>query len=275
MRLRILAPLIARFALALALFCPSLALAGDNKKAPPPEYTEAVNQALSELEANNYPEALAEFKRAHAIFPNARTLRGLGMVEFELRHYAQSKSLLQQALASTVKPLEGKLKADTEALLDRTRRYLSELKVQYSPGSATVTVDGASGHQPSEVGYELEVGEHVVEVRASGYATERRTVNVTGGESLSITVRLESLAPTPVAAAAPVQPSSGPGAPVDSPTASQPTYKKWWVWTTVAVVVAGGAVATALLVKRKQDEEPVQGPNALPNVALQSLESTR
>ncbi|HEX6239538.1 MAG TPA: hypothetical protein VFZ61_01540, partial [Polyangiales bacterium] len=53
-------------------------------KSGPPGYADAIEQALSELEAANYPEAREEFQRAHAIYPNARTLRGLGMVEFEL-----------------------------------------------------------------------------------------------------------------------------------------------------------------------------------------------
>jgi hypothetical protein len=66
--------------------------------------------------------AREELRRAHAIFPNARTLRGLGMVEFELRSYVQSVQLLEQALAASVKPLDGKLRTDTEALLARAQR---------------------------------------------------------------------------------------------------------------------------------------------------------
>ncbi|MEO6708274.1 MAG: tetratricopeptide repeat protein [Planctomycetota bacterium] len=238
----------------------------------PAGYTEAINQALSELEAMNYPEALAEFSRAHEIFPNARTLRGLGMVEFELRHYAESKRLLEQALASAVKPLDEKLRSETESLLDRARRYVSDLFVKLEPATASLTIDGRSPEYASNGSLQLEVGEHVLEARASGRATERRTLNVKGGERLDVKLSLESLAqPAPVVAA-PVTPASDPVHPRDA-SSDKPAYKKWWLWTTVIVVAAGGATAAALLLRDHHSKtEPLRGTNAT-SVTLQSLRS--
>src|SRR5688572_888187 len=58
-----------------------------------PDYKRAVEEALKEYGLGHFEEARSLFRRAHGIYPNARTLRGLGMVEFELRHYVRAAQL--------------------------------------------------------------------------------------------------------------------------------------------------------------------------------------
>lgn len=50
----------------------------------PAGYRDAIDTALQEMGLGNYEEAREQFARAHALSPNARTLRGLGISEFEL-----------------------------------------------------------------------------------------------------------------------------------------------------------------------------------------------
>lgn len=228
----------------------------------PPGYDEAVSQALSELEANNYPEAREEFRRAHALFPNARTLRGLGMVEFELRNYGECVQLLQLALASDVRPLDDKLRADTESLLVRARRYLGEVHVETDPLSATVIVDGTHMELREGGSILLEVGEHTLEVRAPGHAPEKRLVQVKGGERTQLQVVLDPLSSANDQRA----PTGAPGRPSDL----QPLYKKWWLWTIVAAVAVGaGTTAAVLLSRNERDKTPANGGE--PKVHLQTL----
>jgi tetratricopeptide (TPR) repeat protein len=99
---------------ALLLACLAWSSTSHAENGVPPEYTEAVKQALQELDMNDLPEALAEFRRAHEIFPNARSLRGMGMIEFDLRDYRSAMLHLQEALASSSKPLTGKMRTETE-----------------------------------------------------------------------------------------------------------------------------------------------------------------
>lgn len=239
----------------------------------PAGYKEAITHAVSELEAGNFPEAREEFRRAHAILPNARTLRGLGTVEFELRNYAECVRLLQEALASTVKPLEGQLRAEAEALLKRAQRYLGAVRLVLEPRSASVVVDGT----PIELGPEgivmLEVGAHTLEAKAAGRSSERRVVQVEGGGSTELRISLPLPAPPPEAVAAAAAPAPDPGPPDRQPE-RRPAYKKWWVWTTVILVSAAGATAAALLVKRARDDktpsEPDDGANTV-GVSLQTL----
>jgi hypothetical protein len=237
----------------------------------PAGYKEAITHAVAELEAGNFPEAREEFRRAHDIFPNARTLRGLGTVEFELRNYAECVRLLQEALASTVKPLEGTLRAEAEALLKRAQRYLGAVRLVLEPSSATVVVDGT----PVELGPEgillLEVGAHTLEAKAVGHTPERRVVQVEGGGRMDLTISLPLPGPPPeTGPVAEPEPERGPP---DVPPERRPAYKKWWVWTTVAVVCAAGATTAALLIKREREKDTPgvdDGANTV-GVSLQTL----
>lgn len=225
-------------------------------------YDEAVAQGLAELEANNYPEAREEFRRAHALFPNARSLRGLGMVEFELRNYGECVRLLEQALTSPVKPLDAKLRAESEALLARARRYLSELRVQTDPSSATLIVDGAETQLGAYGALLLEVGEHSLEFRAPGHAPETRVVRVRGGERTELRVALVALGPRKAAPAEGARADSAPATPV---------YRKWWLWTALAVVVVAGATTAAVVLTRDDKTNTTAAGSGNAGVSLQTL----
>jgi hypothetical protein len=220
----------------------------------PAGYREAIDTALQEVELGNYDEAREQFARAHALFPNARTLRGLGIAEFERRHYVTAVEHLEAALASSVRPVEGKMRADTEALLTRAKGYVGTVTLAVAPGDATVLVDGIRRLEPGQDAVRLDVGDHVLELRAEGYATERREITVHGGQTEHLDVQLASLAtsarsettPAPIPAQAPAD---------AAPSERVPVYKRWWLWTIVGVVVAGAAAGTAVALTRKTSTE--------------------
>jgi tetratricopeptide (TPR) repeat protein len=220
----------------------------------PPGYRPTIEQALSEYQARNYEEASTLFRRAHERYPNARTLRGMGMAAFELRRYEESANHLEAALTSKVRPLDGELRQETESLLARARGFLAVVKVQLAPSSATLLLDGqpVTGNELN-----LRLGEHTLEVRAEDYRPERRTVRVHGGEVLHIDISLDRNALA--------------DRPVERP---RPLYKNAWLWTGVGLVVAGGVVAGVLLATRDQDTRTVanETPNSLPGVSLSTLE---
>jgi tetratricopeptide (TPR) repeat protein len=130
--------------LGLGAFWPSgSVIAESGSRAPastaePVGYKAAIDSAIEEFASNNLAEAREHFGRAHALFPNARTLRGLGMVEFELRNYPEAIGWLRKALAFDVKRLEGKLRGETEDLLERANGYVGEVRLRVSPSDASV-----------------------------------------------------------------------------------------------------------------------------------------
>jgi hypothetical protein len=199
----------------------------------PPGYREAVDAAIAEYEGGNFAESRALFARAHALFPNARSLRGLGMADFELRNYASSIDYLQQALASPVKALEGELRAETEQLLARARGFVGRFRLSLQPPDAVVILDGSIVASGASAQLVLVVGDHTLEVSAVSRVSERRALRVTGGEDATLEFNLpEQAAITPQAVPGPEPRTQSSSSVLASP----------WLWAAVGVVVVGAAV---------------------------------
>lgn len=110
----------------------AFAQAGDDEREPA-GYRAAIDAAVQEHELNHFAESREHFARAHALYPNARTLRALGMVAFELKRYSESARYLTDALASRERTLEGDKRAQTEKLLARANGYLARFALDIAP----------------------------------------------------------------------------------------------------------------------------------------------
>lgn len=211
----------------------------------PTGYRQLVADALAEHEAEHFEEARALMLRAHALFPNARTLRGLGMVSFELREYAESVQQLTDALASNVRPLEGELREQTVALLARARSFVGRLDLRVQPSDARVLLDGGEVAANTGKPLVLSVGEHALAARTEGYLTEERTLRIVGGEQLSLALSLSAV-PTQA------QPSA-------QPSERRAWYKSPWFWVATGVLVAAGA-ATGVGLMLRPDKTTQEAP---------------
>lgn len=253
-----------------------LAAAAQSRRAnavEPAGYRQAIGAAIEEFDLNHFTEAREHFARAHALFPNARTLRGLGLCDFELRRYVAAVQYLKGALASDVKQLDGKLRKETEAMLARAAGYVGTLRVQTQPVEALVSVDGISVTLAADGSLLLEVGDHVLEVRATGFVTQRRELQIRGGQDESIDVALAAIDLQPEADVLAKGPrSEAPVTPPDQPS-RKPVYKQWWLWTAVGVVVAGAAAGTAVALSsdKSTSYEPTTSANTPTGVSLQPL----
>ncbi len=218
-------------------------------QAAPPGYREAVEHALAELRVGNFLEARAMFAHAHALMPSAKTLRGLGLAEFELRSYAESSDHLKQALESQVRPLSPDQRQETEALLERAQHYVTRISLRVAPLTAEVVLDGTPlvGDRGAIM---VSTGDHLIEVSAPDYAAQRRVVHAVGGDTQEVVIellpmRLPVKAPTVVPPAEEARPRR---------LRSNP-----WLWAGVGVVVAGAALTVGLLAARDRDAPPYGG----------------
>lgn len=101
------------------------------------------------------------------------------------------------------------------------------LEVQVNVDDATITLDG---RERGRARIELSPGLHVLEVSASGHASDRRELDVAPGRNERVMVTL----------------------------AARPSVlTRWWFWTGAAVVVAGLVVGGVLVFSGT--EQPIQG----------------
>jgi hypothetical protein len=165
-----------------------------------PEYKQAVEQALEEYRLGHFEEARSLFERAYDIDANARTLRGLGMVEFELRHYVRATELLEQSLASTKKPLTDDQRKSVEQLLARTRQFVANYAVKVEPSRKDIAVelDGKPIELSNEGKLSIEAGEHTLRISGGPELTSRELkLDVKGGEEQTLRIELQVRQPEP------------------------------------------------------------------------------
>jgi hypothetical protein len=222
----------------------------DEAVSEPAEYRAVVEDALREYAAQHFEEARSLFYRANALFPNARTHRGLGMTQFELRNYGECIRELEAALASPVRPLTAPIRQETEALLERARSFVARITLRTTPPDARLQVDGAPVERREGEPLLLSVGERALELSAFGYLPMKRAFSVRGGEVQTITLALE--------------PETVGSAPHDaSSPRDRQEVRRWytnpWVWTSVAIVLGGAATAGVLLAREPGTREGYGG----------------
>jgi hypothetical protein len=176
------------------------------------EYQRAIHGALEEYRLQHFEEARALFEKAHGIDPNARTLRGLGMVEFERRHYVRAQELLEASLASTKKPLTPDQRSAVQELLVRTNQFVSHFVVAANtPSDLEVEVDGRPVVLDGERSFAVEAGEHELRFRAKGMQARELHVDAVGGERRTLALELVAEARgLPVPNRAPANPTRSP-----------------------------------------------------------------
>jgi tetratricopeptide (TPR) repeat protein len=207
----------------------------------PAEYRERIDEALREFSVQNYQEARSLFLQAHALVPGARTLRALGLCEYELRDYGETIKYLESALASKIKPLTPELRSETEQLIKRARNFVGRVELETRPERAQLMVDGVKveGREPLW----LSMGEHTLEVSAPSFGSEKRKLSVKGGEDKRMSIIL-----------APAESKGQADARADKPSSEKRWYKSPWLWSSLGVVVLGAGAATAIVLTR--DKEP-------------------
>jgi hypothetical protein len=217
------------------------------------QYTELIRGALGEMSAQRYPEARALFMKAHALQPSARTERGLGLVEFEMRHYTLAAAHFRAALASNVRPLEAAMRGEVEQALARAESYTGSLQLSLTPASGVLELDGQPVSPESDGSLRLDLGEHELQYSAAGYQPQLQKLSIAGGEHAQLAfVLLPLTQPGPSGA---VRADAAPSAADRSPS----VFSRWWFWTAAGVVVASAVVGVAALTSSDKTEPPITG----------------
>jgi hypothetical protein len=195
-------------------------------------YRSLINDAVAEYDAKHFAEARALFRRAHELEPSARTWRGIGMAAFELRDYVKSLRALEASLVDSRLPLNNSERDQVQALADQARVFVGRFVIRLSPKDAVLKVDQTPTELDDGDILLLEFGHHVLTALAPDRRSEKREINVVGGERREISINLPPL----------------PRPDVDltghAPGAAESSGPAWWFGG--AGVLAAGAIGGVL-----------------------------
>ena len=169
-----------RIGLALLLVCVLHSQAGA-QNSDDARYKTVVEEAVMEFGEGRYAEARALFSQAHALKPNARTLRGLGMTAFELRNYTVALKMLRQSQSSRINPLTAKQQDHVKGLIERSQAFVGTFDI-IAPAGAQLKVDGIDVDLGETNVLMLDTGKHTVVAVFAGGGREERNVDVRGNE---------------------------------------------------------------------------------------------
>jgi len=200
------------------------------------EYEHAITSALEEYRLGHYEEARSLFQKAQDLAPSARTLRGLGMVEFELRHYVRAAELLNASLEDERKPLTMAQRSSVNELLQRTRQFIAQYNLDVSPDDVPLTIqlDGKTVRVGEERRLSLEAGEHTLRISAPNTEPRELYIDVKGGEQQTLRIELAVNPPSHAASVDTAAASESHGAPEKHPRRRR---------AAIALACVGGALA--------------------------------
>lgn len=147
----------------------------------------------SELFANeNFAGARSEFERAQELSGDPRILYNVAVCDKSLHRYARAMAALEKSLrlgGDTLPKAYASLVQDTLATLDP---YVSTLTIQSSEAGAKVYVDDEEvGETPLVAPLRIDVGDHLVSLKKTGFLDEPKKVRITSGTPTELHLQLE------------------------------------------------------------------------------------
>lgn len=243
-------------------------------------YRRLVQKAVLEHELGHWAEAKSFFTRAHALYPNARTLRGMAIASYELRDYVETLRLLRAALSHPQQPLEGRVLQHAHEMLADAKGFIATRKLEVTPAHFQVKVFEREPLFDAEGNLMLNPGEQVLRFFATGYVSEVRKVRAEPGRHATLKVALQKTRPgtRPTPPLNPATTENGAAGQPQQPTPEQTATAPWLViglgGVGAAGVVAGGVLGILALDKKSAADEHC-GAEGCNRLGLEQRQSAR
>ena len=143
----------------------------------------AFDRASTLFEDGDFRGARAEFEHAYDLAKEPRILYNVAVCDKMLRKYTRAIESLERSLREGGQQLPADYVSRTRETMAALAPYVSKLVVTADQDGASVLVDGEPvGTTPLDGPLAIEVGEHLVSVRKSGFLDVPKRVRVIGGE---------------------------------------------------------------------------------------------
>jgi hypothetical protein len=204
-------------------------------------YDEALKQAVEAHRAQRWVDAHELFGRAHALYPNARTLRGLGVSAFEAGQHALALRDLEAALVHAERPLPPDLRASVEALVAHLRQQVGVYLFRLQPEGAQLLIDDVAPIVSPRGEVLLEPGRHRAVVSLEGHVAQTLELDAHGGDRSEMHVAL-----VPASLLLPLPSDAQREVERPSPPVLAPRVDGAWSWQRKSAVVTGSVGLASL-----------------------------
>lgn len=147
-------------------------------------------RGVAAFQANQYERALEAFQEAYRLAPHPTVRVNIANCYEQLDRPLEALFHFEHFLSEAERPNPAQ-RRDVEASIRRLAGRVGTIQLQVTPDGALVTIDDAEQRRaPVTEPVRVVAGQHTVEIRLAGYATERQTVVVEGGSSARVAIRL-------------------------------------------------------------------------------------
>jgi hypothetical protein len=237
---------------AIALAFTELARAESDKERARDLFQEGVSLAKDE----RWTEALSRFEESRALFERPSTVFNIGTTLMRLERHKAAIAAFEQFLTLTDSPEQ---RSAAEELMRQSKESLASVQLTIEPHGATLVIDGETlpANGPTRH-LQLDPGERIMEVSATGFDSLREALDLEPGAKLVRTIALSPVAPPSVA------PPPPPTAPQMTPVAETKVEEESilaspWFWVVAGAVVVGAAVGIGVGVGTRRVADPSGG----------------
>jgi hypothetical protein len=224
----------------------------------PTEVDAIIKRAVELRRQGKDREALAELQRAAGIGNPPKLSAQIGFAEQALGLWVPAEKHLRDALEQSGDAWIKKNRRTLEESLAIVGGHLGTLDVWGEPAGAEVSIDGDRvGTLPLDAPLHVPAATIELTVRANGFATSTRKLELSPGANVREHVVLRAVDVTPKPIAGPAVTPAVVGAPPPAVRATPAgddehgsVFTRWWFWTIAAVVVAGGVTAAVLATRK-------------------------
>jgi tetratricopeptide (TPR) repeat protein len=182
--------------------------------------------------------ALVEFKKAYQLLPRSNVLYDIGETEYQLQDYASALKTLERFLSETGAGAPHRSEVEETVEVLRTRVGRISLTADVS-GCDVLIDDQSQGATPLGRALLVSVGSRKVAVNCTGRPLSTRRVEVSGGETVRLEMRIAPPLAVPKEAAGPSE--------NDRKAAHQSNVNTAWTITAILGATTVGLYTAALI----------------------------
>ncbi|UJR86646.1 PEGA domain-containing protein [Sandaracinus amylolyticus] len=190
-------------------------------------------------EEGDYEAAMIEFQRAYDVLPTYNVLFNIGQTQLAMWHYVAALRAFEAYLEQGGERIDAERRAQVEEAIATLRGRTGTIALRVNVDGAEIRVDEEEvGRAPLAEPLPVDVGRHVIEVRAPEHQPWRETITIAGGEAAELDVTLHEIAATVV---------------VEQRSESHPVRTVGITGLVITGAVAIGAVVTGVLAVQSHD----------------------